>query len=304
MISDEIRVYLDHLRHERRLSGNTVEVYSADLTRMAGFLAANGVREAGDVTPELLDKHVDHLADIGLGPSSSRRANASVRGFFRFVSAETPGRRDPARRLSDTTKRVRLPLVLSEIQVSRLLAAPKGRTPLALRDRALLHLLYATGMRASEACKLRLGDVDSDQQLVRVHGKGGRTRMLPISSEALEHVHAWLQHGRPRVVVGKGRVERTAPETLLLTRGAHRLRRQGVYEVVQRYLRPARLTGAVGPHTLRHSYATHLVEHGADIRAVQELLGHASLGTTTVYVALSIARLRRVLRKAHPLAAG
>lgn len=294
--------YLAWLEHERGLSLNTLKAYRADTGRLLNFLELRGLQQLADVTPELLAEFLQTLQRLGLGSAARARAVACLRGLFRFACAETPELRNPARRLPKPGRNRRLPDVLSERQVNRLLEAPSGNRPLALRDRALLHLLYATGARVSEACALTPGDVDHQQGLVRLSGKGNRQRVVPISAEALRHLQAWLTEGRPAVIRGKGRKQRGDPGPLFLARGAHPLCRQNAFEVVRLNAKRARLRGVmVGPHTLRHCYATHLLEGGADVRAVQELLGHASINTTATYTHVAIGRLKRELRRRHPL---
>ncbi|MFG2058066.1 site-specific tyrosine recombinase XerD [Micromonospora sp. NPDC048930] len=309
-----VRGYLDHLTVERGLSANTLAAYRRDLDRYLATLAAAGVTELAAVGPAEIEGHLARLragdADHPpLAVSSAARAASAVRGLHRFALREGMAGVDPARDVRPPTPARRLPRALPVDDVLRLLetAGPVTATgdgaPRALRDRALLEFLYGTGARISEAVGAVLDDLDLDEGAVLLRGKGGKTRLVPIGGYAVEAVRAWLVRGRPALLAaGRG-----TPAVFVNARGGP-LTRQGAWAVLRGAAERAGLpvTGAdaVSPHTLRHSYATHLLDGGADVRVVQELLGHASVTTTQVYTLVTVERLREVYATAHPRARG
>jgi integrase/recombinase XerD len=230
-------------------------------------------------------------------PSTRARKTAALRSFYREGLLNGVVTADPTRTLAGPRLEARLPQTLTVTQVERLLAGPKG-DPLGLRDRALLETLYGAGLRASEALGLRMQDIDLDVGFVRTVGKGQKERVVPLGRKAIEAVRAYNERGR-RLLGGAGTIK--APELFLNNRG-RRLSRQGLHLIVKRYAREAGLPNDVSPHTLRHSFATHLLEGGADLRAVQEMLGHADLSTTQIYTHVSAAHLQKVYQDAHPRA--
>ena len=295
--------YLDHLAVERGLAANTLLSYRRDLRRYVDFLTGQGTRDLAGVVEadvaeflaRLREGDEDHLA---LSASSAGRAVVAVRGLHRFAHREglTPG--DPAREVKPPVPARRLPKAISVEDVERLLAAAgASQTPLAMRDQALLELLYGTGARISEAVGLAVDDLDRGSGLVRLDGKGGKQRMVPVGSYAQRAVEAYLVRGRPALAsTGRG-----TPALFLNSRGG-RLSRQSAWTVLRSAAERAGLTVEVSPHTLRHSFATHLLDGGADVRVVQELLGHASVTTTQVYTLVTVDRLREVYATAHPRA--
>ncbi|MDQ3432134.1 MAG: site-specific tyrosine recombinase XerD, partial [Actinomycetota bacterium] len=302
-LATAVRRYLDHLTVERGLATNTLRSYRRDLHRYEAALAARGVGDVGDV----------HEADVAaflvelrggdeehppLSAGSAARAVVAVRGLHRFCLHEGLTADDPSRDVRPPTPARRLPKAVSVEDVERLLAAagqPEG--PRGLRDRALLELLYATGARISEAVGLDVDDLDLAAGGVRLAGKGGRERVVPVGSYARTALEAYLVRARPELAA-KGRGE---PAVFLNTRGG-RLTRQSAWTVLRAAAERAGLSVAVSPHTLRHSFATHLLDGGADVRVVQELLGHASVTTTQVYTLVTVERLREVYAAAHPRA--
>jgi integrase/recombinase XerD len=297
-----LRDYLAHLSVERGLSANTVAAYRRDLVRYAGFLAVAGKAGLGGVTEADVTGFVESVrqgADGGrpLSPSSTARALAAVRGWHRFAQAEGLAVDDPSADVRAPTQLRRLPHALSVDDVAALLdAAGTGDGPLPLRDRALLELLYATGARISEIVGL---DVDGvgDSTAVRLFGKGSKERVVPVGSFARDALEAYLVRSRPALVAaGRG-----TPALFLNTRGA-RMSRQTAWAALQSAAARAGLKEHVSPHTLRHSFATHLLSGGADVRVVQELLGHASVTTTQIYTMVTPDALREVYAAAHPRA--
>jgi integrase/recombinase XerD len=298
-----VRGYLDHLGVERGLAANTLTSYRRDLRRYISFLAGRGVEDLGDVREEDVFAFLVGLREGDeehppLGASSAARTVVAVRGFHRFALREGLTRADPARAVRPPAPPRRLPKAISVDEVERLLRATgPGDTPLSLRDRALLELLYGTGARISEAVGLDIDDIDLDGGVVRLLGKGGKERLVPVGSYARDAVSAYLVRGRP-VLVSAGR---GAPALFLNARGG-RLSRQSAWAVLRAAAEKAGVTADVSPHTLRHSFATHLLDGGADVRVVQELLGHASVTTTQVYTLVTVEKLREVYAAAHPRA--
>jgi integrase/recombinase XerD len=304
-----VRGYLDHLAVERGLAANTLSSYRRDLRRYAAFLAEAGgsispsaITEA-DVSAFLRRLREGDGDNAALGTSSAARTLVAVRGFHRFLLREGAVDHDPAASVRPPTPAKRLPKAIPIDQVERLLAAAgsPGDGPRTLRDRALLELLYGCGARISEAVGLDRDDVEIDSGrgtgTVVLHGKGDKTRIVPLGSYAGEAVSAYLVRGRPALVsAGRG-----SPALFLNARGG-RLSRQSAWSVLRSAAARARLESAVSPHTLRHSFATHLIDGGADVRVVQELLGHASVTTTQVYTLVTVDRLREVYAAAHPRA--
>ncbi|MEU4160987.1 site-specific tyrosine recombinase XerD [Actinoplanes sp. NPDC026670] len=297
-----IQSFLDHLTVERGLSRNTLLSYRRDLDRYAEGLAAEGVTDLAGVRPAHVAGHLARLREEGLAPASAARAVSAVRGLHRFAVRERLSAQDPAADVRPPAPPKRLPKALDVDQVGRLLAVPDADSPLGLRDRALLEFLYGTGARISEAVGADIDDLELDTDpAVILRGKGGRTRLVPVGGYARASLQAYLVRARPSLAEsGRG-----TPAVFLNARGG-RLSRQSAWTVLHRCAQAVGLPVdgpyAVSPHTLRHSYATHLLDGGADVRVVQELLGHASVTTTQVYTLVTVERLREVYATAHPRA--
>ncbi|MDO5740908.1 MAG: site-specific tyrosine recombinase XerD [Ornithinimicrobium sp.] len=300
--------WLDHLRVERGRSEHTLSAYRRDLARYLDFLASQGVGSPEDVREQQVSDFLVHLRHGDaehppLAPTSAARAVVAVRGLHRFLAIEGEVSADPAQQVQPPTPPRRLPRVLSVQDVERLLsAAAVGGTPAALRDRALLEVLYGCGARVSEAIGLDLDDVDLGREggagaVVRLFGKGRKERIVPLGSYACDALNAWLVQGRP----GLARKGSGTPAVFVNTRGG-RLSRQSAWNTIKAAAERAHLHGEISPHTLRHSFATHLLDGGADVRVVQELLGHASVTTTQIYTHVSTQHLREVYAQAHPRA--
>ena len=292
--------FLASLELERGLSRNTLEAYRSDLQQFGVFLGPRG-RDPLEVTPADLAAFVSELAAGRDGrppvaPATLQRKIACLRSFYRHLRREQLLDHDPTSELRPPRSRGRLPRVLSRDDVARLLAQPRGNGPGALRDRALLETMYACGLRASEAISLELAELDLEAAILRAHGKGSKERLVPIGSKAVESLGAYLEQGRPRLVG-----LRDEPRVFLNLRGRG-LSRQGLYKIVQGHARTAGLEERMSPHTLRHTFATHLLAGGCDLRSLQEMLGHADIGTTQIYTHLSSDRLREVYFDAHPRA--
>ncbi|MEB3023665.1 site-specific tyrosine recombinase XerD [[Mycobacterium] crassicus] len=307
-LDGQLQGYLDHLSIERGVAANTLSSYRRDLRRYSEHLLARGIGDLaavgeGDVTDFLValrrgdpDTGVSALSAVSAG-----RALIAVRGLHRFAAAEGLAAADVARAVKPPTPGRRLPKSLTIDEVSALLAGAGGDSasdgPLALRNRALLELLYSTGSRISEAVGLDIDDVDMQDRSVLLRGKGGKQRLVPVGRPAVAALDAYLVRGRPGLA-GRGR---GTPGVFLNARGG-RLSRQSAWQVLQDAAERAGITAKVSPHTLRHSFATHLLEGGADVRVVQELLGHASVTTTQIYTLVTVNALREVWAGAHPRA--
>jgi integrase/recombinase XerD len=303
LIVRAIRTYLDHLSVERGLAANTLTSYRRDLRRYQEYLEELGIDSLDAVTEatvtsflvRLREGDADHPA---LSSTSAARTVVAVRGFHKFAVSDGLAASDPAAGVKPPAPAKRLPKALPLADVEAILeAAGSAGTTLALRDRALLEVLYGTGARISEAVGLDVDDLDTVDGTVLLRGKGSKERLVPVGSYALEAVEAYLVRGRPELVTaGSG-----TPALFLNARGG-RLSRQSAWAVLVRAAERAGVTRDVSPHTLRHSFATHLLDGGADVRVVQELLGHASVTTTQVYTLVTVDNLREVFATAHPRA--
>jgi integrase/recombinase XerD len=294
--------FLAYLEYERGLSRNTLEAYRSDLLQLGDYLQRAGV----DVLAAQHQHLAGFLSELAAGGGDRRpvaaatlqRKAACLRSFYRHLRREDVIAHDPTADLRAPRKSQKLPQVLTRGEVAQLLGTPKGTDSSALRDRALLELMYACGLRASEAIDLEVGDVDLRHGVLRARGKGSKERLVPVGREAVGAVKAYLQRGRPELV--GLREERR----LFVNRRGGGLTRQGLYKIVQRHARTAGLADKMSPHTLRHTFATHLLAGGCDLRAVQEMLGHADIATTQIYTHLSAERLKDVYFAAHPRANG
>ena len=290
--------YLAYLELERGLSRNTLEAYRSDLQQYGAFLDRAGLDPLAVTTADLraFVSEVQSANGSGAAPATVQRKIACLRSFYRHLQREQILEQDPTAELRGPRLGARLPKVLSRDEVQALLGQPKGTSPVALRDRALLETMYACGLRASEAIALERSQVDLDAGIVRTRGKGSKERIVPIGSVALRSLRQYLDKGRPRLVG-----LRDEPRVFVNARG-QALSRQGLYKIIQRHARAAGLERKMSPHTLRHTFATHLLAGGCDLRSLQEMLGHADIGTTQIYTHLSPERLREVYFEAHPRA--
>jgi integrase/recombinase XerD len=298
-----LRTYLDHLVVERGLSKNTLASYRRDLRRYLRFLHARGVEDLGDVGEEQVSDFLVHLRSGDdehppLAAGSAGRAVVAVRGFHRFAVRDGLTGADPSAAVRPPAPAKRLPKALPLADIERILdAAAAPGTALALRDRAMLEVLYGTGARISEAVGLDVDDLDLETRTVLLRGKGSKERLVPVGSMASEAVSAYLVRGRPALATAGG-----ARGAMFLNARGGRLSRQSAWTVLVRAAERAGVTAEVSPHTLRHSFATHLLDGGADVRVVQELLGHASVTTTQIYTLVTVDSLREVYATAHPRA--
>ena len=292
--------FLGYLELERGLSRNTLEAYRSDLQQYGEFLERHHLDPLEVNTVDLME-FISELATASpehpaAAPATLQRKIACLRSFYRHLRREQVLERDPASELRAPRSRARLPKVLSRDEVGRLLEQPRGTSPAALRDRALLETMYACGLRASEAIGLELSELDLDSGILRARGKGSKERIVPIGGKAIDALTAYLENGRPQLVG-----IRPEPRVFVNLRGGG-LTRQGLYKIVRRHARTADLEHRMSPHTLRHTFATHLLTGGCDLRSLQEMFFHADTATTQIYTHLSTERLRDVYFEAHPRA--
>lgn len=286
--------FADYLSLEKGSSPRTREAYARDVHRLAEFATTKGLKAPADFTAKLLREYIYHLKDLGLAPASIRRSVSAVRTYFRFLLADGVLVRDPSERL-ETPKRWRtLPDVLTVEEIERLLAAPTMDDPLYFRDRAMLELAYGAGLRVSEWITVDVKDLLFEQGVVRVFGKGSKERLVPLGRNAIAALAIYRRELRPRLERGSGK------GALFLNARGEPLTRMGAWKILRKYVERAGIGKHVTPHTLRHSFATHLLEGGADLRAVQEMLGHADISTTQIYTHVDREYLRSVHRQYHP----
>ena len=294
--SFQLERFHDHLAMEKGASPRTNEAYLRDVARFATFCATKGASNPASASARILREFVYHLKDLGLSPASIRRNVSAVRSYFRFMLAEGELVRDPSEKLEAPKRWRSLPEVLTVDEAEKLLQAPSLDEPFAFRDRAMLELAYGAGLRVSEWISLGVKDVLMEEHLLRVFGKGSKERLVPIGRKAIGAVAIYLRELRPKLEKGQGK------GVLFLNARGEPLSRMGAWKILRKYVDQAGITKPVSPHTLRHSFATHLLEGGADLRAVQEMLGHADISTTQIYTHVDREFLRSVHRQFHPRA--
>ncbi len=289
-----IERFQEFLALEKGASPRTSEAYGRDLDRLVAWASGRGIPDPSALEPAHARAFVYHLKDLGLSPASIRRTVSAIRTYFRFLLAEGLVQKDPSERLETPKKWATLPEVLSAEEVVRLLAVVSLDEPLVFRDRAMLELAYAAGLRVSEWIGIGVQDVLFEDALVRVLGKGSKERLVPIGRQAIGALGMYLRELRPRLEKGQGK-----GRLFLNSRGTP-LSRMGAWKILRKYVTMSGIEKRVSPHTLRHSFATHLLEGGADLRAVQEMLGHADISTTQIYTHVDREYLRSVHRQFHP----
>jgi integrase/recombinase XerD len=295
-LDEAVDVYLDHLKVERGLSRNTIEAYGRDLAKFRAFAHEKSLHHAGEVETRHLLQYLVALASGKLAVRSQARALVALRGLWKHLRAERHVERDPTADLELPRVGRPLPEVLTPAEVDELLAQPDGRNPRGLRDAAMLETLYATGLRVSELVALKLAEVNLAEGYLSTVGKGRKQRLVPMGEQAVARVKSYLEGARPGFDRGKNAA------ALFLTHRGRPMTRQGFWKLLRGYALSAGIVKPISPHKLRHSFATHLLERGADLRAVQAMLGHADIGTTQIYTHLSNARLRQVYKLHHPRA--
>ena len=288
--------FTDYIALEQGLSPRTIEAYQRDLARFAEYAELKGVAAPADITATVMREYVYHLKDLGLSPASIRRNISALRTYFRFLIGDGLVVKDPSERLETPQRWRSLPEVLTIDEVQRLLASPTLDDTLVFRDRALLELAYGAGLRVSEWITLGVRDLMLEEGLVRVFGKGSKERLVPIGRSAIAAAAVYLRELRPKLEHGEGK------GVLFLNARGRPLTRMGAWKILRGHVDRAAITKHVSPHTLRHSFATHLLEGGADLRAVQEMLGHSDIATTQIYTHVDREYLRQVHRSYHPRA--
>jgi integrase/recombinase XerD len=288
--------YLGYLRYERRLSDETVNAYSGDLTRYLSWLGDHGRRSLEGLPAELVERFLNEEGDRGLGARSLARRLSALRGFHAYLRRRRRQEGDPTEGLELPRRGKRLPRVLGVDEARRLMESADGDDPAALRDRAILEIMYGSGLRVSEVLALPPEALRLKERFVRVIGKGNRERVVPLTGACVRALTAYLRDGRPTLARGRD------PGTVFLNRRGGKLSRMGLWGILRKHAEKAEVSGGFHPHMLRHSFATHLLEGGADLRVIQELLGHASITTTEIYTQVDRGFLREVHRRFHPRA--
>ena len=292
--SEALEQFVAHIAVERGLSKNTLEAYRRDLLRYVQFLEESGIEDAARADQSHVSAFVRSLDGIGLERTSIARNLSAMKVFHRFLASEGLSEQDPTRNVHPPRTRRGLPVVLNIFEVERILEQPDLSTPLGIRDRAMMEMLYAVGIRVSELVEMGCSDLMFDAGIVRVVGKGNKERVVPIGAEAAEFAIVHLREVRPSLA------RPFSGDVLFLNWRGRRLSRMAVWKMIKRYTKGAGIRKRVSPHTLRHSFATHLLEGGADLRAVQEMLGHADIATTQIYTHLDREYLKEVHRTYHP----
>ena len=296
LVDSAIDLYLEHIKLERGLSRNTVEAYGRDFGKFRAFLVERKVDDAGDIEPRHLLAYLVKLSEARLAVRSQARNLVALRGLFRHLRAERYIERDPTAEVELPRIGRPLPETLTLDEVERLLAAPDRKLSRGLRDAAMIETLYATGLRVSELVSLKLSDVNLENGFLTTVGKGKKQRIVPVGEQARATIVAYLEGARMGLDKGRG------AKALFLTSRGRGMTRQGFWKLLHGYAIATGISKPISPHKLRHSFATHLLERGADLRAVQAMLGHADIGTTQIYTHLSNTRLRAVFKQHHPRA--
>jgi len=300
-MQEQINQFLDYLKAEKGYSNNTMAAYRNDLNQFLIFLQQLPAQQRPDgwdkVTRDNIISYILEMKEKEYASSTVARKVAAVKSFFKFLESTGQIKENPARDMETPRAEKHLPATISASEVDKLLEAPQGDSPAALRDRAMLELLYATGLRVSELVALNVDDVNFDDGVVRCMGKGKKERLLPIYDQALESLRTYLEKGRPKLL-GSNQQEKA----LFLNRRGTRLTRQGLWLIIKRYVQEVGIEENVTPHTLRHSFATHMLRGGADLRSVQQMLGHANISTTQIYTQVTPDRMREIYDETHPRA--
>lgn len=301
-LSADAEEFLVWLSAERGRAPATIAAYRRDLTAWEMYLGGGDTGTADLREPSVIDDWVAQMRSVGLAPSTVARRVVAVRSLYRFRVAEGLITTDPTLDVEQPRVRAGLPKALDERAVTALMDAPQGDGPAARRDRALLEILYGTGARVSEVIGISVGDIDLAGGTLRLFGKGSKERIVPLGGAAARAVAVWLDDGGRPMWLSDDWSRRDDAEAVFINQRGGRLSRQGAWGIVKRHARSVGIGGELSPHVLRHSCATHMLDHGADVRSVQELLGHASIGTTQVYTKVSAAHLRAAYDLAHPRA--
>jgi len=295
-VKNYIELFLDYLRAERGLSENTISSYANDLKKYTQFLLSKGVNNPSQIEKTHIIEFIEKEKKQGFKLSSIARRISSIKGFHRFLMRERMLNKDVTSTLESLRLWKKVPQVLELSEVERLLSSPNIRKPQGLRDKAIFELLYATGLRVSEVCSLKINDVNLEVGFIKVKGKGGRERIVPLGETALHFLKRYIEEVRPKLLKNRESV------FLFISSFKKNLSRQSIWKMIKLYIKKTRIKKEVSPHTLRHSFATHLIERGADLRSVQEMLGHSNISTTQLYTHINKVRLKEIYKKFHPRA--
>jgi len=286
--------YLNYLAVERGLANNTLDAYGRDLARYLDYLESQKIVALENISAAIVLRFLSHLKNAGLSPRSRARALAALRTFHKFLVREKITKDNPTDQVVSPKSLTALPHTLAPLDVESLLSSPKGESALAWRDRAMLEIIYATGLRVSELVSLKLSDLQMDVGYLTAFGKRSKQRIVPLGETAIAALQEYLQNGRPGLEKQKG------SHVLFLNRSGEGLTRQGFWKIIKRRALEAGISQSITPHTMRHSFATHLLENGADLRSVQAMLGHADISTTQIYTHVTCERLRKMHAEHHP----
>jgi len=289
-----IEDFLAYLTVEKGLARNTIMSYGRDLAKYAMYLKRLGINDPAEVDRRAVKELPKFLHGLGLSGASVARTIVSIKGLHRFMLAEGISSTDPTEMLESPKRGLRLPKAMTASEVEALLTAPAEATPEGIRDRAMLETLYAAGLRASEIITLKPDDIDFQVGYLRAFGKGSKGRAVPLGEAALDWLRRYLEEARPSILKGRHSTE------LFVTRRGGPMTRQGFWKLIKKYARRAGISREITPHMLRHSFATHLLEHGADLRSVQMMLGHADISTTQIYTHVEASRLKQLHAEKHP----
>jgi integrase/recombinase XerD len=290
-----VKEYLAHLKLEKNLSNNTVLSYKNDIYAFISFLKDSGIEDPSNISSDNIVGFFKILKELGLSGSSSARYFSSLKGFFLYLLKNKYIIKNPIEKITAPKISKKLPSVLDINEIEKILSAPNVTDKLGLRDKAILELFYACGTRVSELINLKINDLFFDDEIIRVFGKGSKERLIPIGSSAIKWVGEYLKKSRP-LLMKKSKSE----NNLFLNSRASKLSRMGIWKIIDRYVKEAGIERDVHPHTFRHSFATHLLEGGADLRAVQEMLGHADISTTQIYTHIDRDYIKQIHKQFHP----
>lgn len=295
-MDEAIQAFVDYIAIERGLSQNTVAAYARDLSQFARYAAGKGICNPDDLTEDVLAAFLEELRKAGISPSSISRKLSAIKTFCKFAYREGLIRKDFTAGVDATKSAFHLPNILTVEEVLELLAQPDWREPSGCRDKAMLEVLYASGIRVSELLSLRISDINTNIGFLKCFGKGSKERIVPLGKVAIEYLERYLSVGRPKFA------RSGSSEYLFLTNRGRKMSRVGFWKLIKKYAAQAGITKNITPHTIRHSFATHLLQGGADLRSIQEMLGHADISTTQVYTHIFKQKLRETYKKSHPRA--
>lgn len=290
-----VKEYLTVLRFEKNLSDNTIEAYKNDLRKFLSFISDQDISDLNEITPVLISKYFEFERKKGIDSSTTARYMSSIKGFFNYLEDSEYVQKNPTEKLSSVKKSRKLPSVLSFVEIDKILNSPDTTDILGLRDKAILELFYSSGLRVSELINIKINDLFFSDEVIRVLGKGSKERIVPVGSSAVSWVTEYLKRSRPSL---ENRVK--SQNYVFLNRRGSKLSRMWIWKIVNYYAKEAGITKEIHPHTFRHSFATHLLEGGADLRSVQEMLGHADISTTQIYTHVDREYIKQVHRDHHP----